>query len=367
MLFDVNPKERREDFYDRDAELSEVLEALRLGERLVVVFGVRRIGKSSLVKVALKEASLPYVLVDVIDVYYSENMVTIPYLIRYLVEGFKKHMKWYERLGFNLKEVLGRIRKIRVKGYEIEVEPTARISLTTLLSEIDLWCRRHGMRFVFVYDEAQYLRFSNVRYDGILAWAIDNLSNVTFILTGSEVGVLKEFLRVDDPKAPLFGRYMREIYVDRFTREQSMDFLIQGFKELEKEVELREVEDAVETFDGLVGWLTHYGYYRAVRKLPHKKAMAKVFEEGSKLALEELVRVIAPSRKRYSAILKAVAHGAESWSDIKAYTVARTGPITDKRFTELLKNLVKYGYLVKENNKYKIPDPIIKHLATEKL
>ncbi len=367
MLFDVNPKERREDFYDRDAELSEVLEALRLGERLVVVFGVRRIGKSSLVKVALKEASLPYVLVDVRDVYYSENIVTIPYLIRYLVEGFKKHMKWYERLGFNLKEVLGRIRKIRVKGYEIEVEPTARISLTTLLSEIDLWCRRHGMRFVFVFDEAQYLRFSNIRYDGILAWAIDNLSNVTFILTGSEVGVLREFLRVDDPKAPLFGRYIREIYVDRFTREQSMDFLIQGFKELGKEVELREVEDAVETFDGLVGWLTHYGYYRAVRKLPHKKAMAKVFEEGSKLALEELVRVIAPSRKRYSAILKAVAHGAESWSDIKAYTVARTGPITDKRFTELLKNLVKYGYLIKENNKYKIPDPIIKHLATEKL
>ncbi len=160
---------------------------------------------------------------------------------------------------------------------------------------------------------------------------------------------------------------MREIYVDRFTREQSMDFLIQGFEELGKEVELREVEDAVEIFDGLVGWLTHYGYYRAVRKLPHKKAMAKVFEEGSKLALEELVRVIAPSRKRYSAILKAVAHGAESWSDIKAYTVARTGPITDKRFTELLKNLVKYGYLIKENNKYKIPDPIIKHLATEKL
>ncbi len=30
MLFDVNPKERREDFYDRDAELSEVLEALSL-------------------------------------------------------------------------------------------------------------------------------------------------------------------------------------------------------------------------------------------------------------------------------------------------------------------------------------------------
>ncbi len=59
-------------------ELKE--EAERLGERLVAVFGVRRIGKSSLVKVALKEASLPYVLVDVRDMYYSENIVTVPYL-----------------------------------------------------------------------------------------------------------------------------------------------------------------------------------------------------------------------------------------------------------------------------------------------
>ena len=248
---------------------------------MVVVFGIRRIGKLSLVKVALREAGLPYVLVDVRNIYYSENMVTIPYLIRYLVDGFKKHMRWYERLGFNLKEALRRIRKIHVKNYEIEVEPTARISLTELFSEINLWCSRHGMRFVFVFDEAQYLRFSNVRYDGILAWAVDNLSSITFILTGSEVVVLREFLRVNDPKAPLFGRYRREIYVDRFAREQSIDFLKKGFRELNLEPDNSELEEAVETFDGLVGWLTYYGYYRAVRKLPHREAMAKVFDEGS--------------------------------------------------------------------------------------
>ena len=367
MLFDVVPKERREDFYDRDVELSEVLEALRLGERLIVVYGVRRIGKSSLVNVALRESNLPYVLVDVRELYYNENIVTMPYLIKYLVEGFKKYMKWYEKLGFNLKEALERIREIRIKDYEVEIEPTARIPLTTLLSEINSWCSRHGMRFVFVFDEAQYLRFSNVRYDGILAWAVDNLSNITFILTGSEVGVLREFLRVDDAKAPLYGRYRREVYVDRFTREQSIDFLRQGFKELNLEPDAKELEEVVEVFDGLVGWLTYYGYYRAIRKLSHKEAMDKVFEEGSKLVLEELMKVIAPSRKRYTAILKATALGATSWSDIKAYTIAKTGPITDKRFTELLKNLVKYGYLVKENNKYKMPDPIVKHVVMERL
>ncbi len=363
MLFDIAPKERKEDFYNREAELSEILEALRLGERLIVVYGIRRIGKSSLVKVTLRESSLPYVLVDVRELYYNENIVTISYLIKYLIDGFRKHMKWYEKLEFNLKEALKRIKKIHVKDYEVEIEPTARISLTTLLSEINLWCSKHGMRFIFVFDEAQYLRFSNVRYDGLLAWAVDNLSNITFILTGSEIGVLREFLRVDDAKAPLFGRYRREIYVDRFTREQSLNFLRQGFRELNLKPDMNELKEAVEAFDGLVGWLTYYGYYRAVRKLSHKEATSKVFEEGSRLVLEELMKAIAPSRKRYSAILKAIAHGATSWSDIKAYTIAKTGPITDKRFTELLKNLVKYGYLLKDDNRYKIPDPIVKYVV----
>jgi AAA+ ATPase superfamily predicted ATPase len=367
MLFDVAPKERRADFYDRHVELNEVLEALRLGERLVLVYGIRRIGKSSLIKVALSEANAPYIFIDTREIYYNENIITTSHLIKYLVDGLKKYMKWYEKIGFNLKEALKNIKKIRVKDYEIELEFKAKISITTLLSEINSWCSRHDMRFVFVFDEAQYLRFSNVRYDGLIAWAIDNLSNITFILTGSEVGVLREFLRVDDAEAPLFGRYRREVYVDRFTKEQALDFLKQGFRELNLEPSTDELEEVVETFDGLVGWLTYYGYYRTIRRLDHKEAMAKVFEEGSKLVLSELERIIAPSRKRYIAILKAIAYGAMSWSDIKAYTIARTGTITDKRFAELIKNLIRYGYLQKENNKYKISDPIVKYVVMREL
>ncbi len=360
MLFDIAPKEKREDLYNREKELREFHDALKLGERLIVVYGIRRIGKSSLVKVALRELQVPFVLVDVRELYFRMNMVTERYLTEYLVEGFRKYMKWYEKLGFNLKEVFKKIRRIHVEGYEIEIEPTARISITSLLSEINSWCEKHGMRFVFVFDEAQYLRFSNVRYDGVLAWAIDNLNNTTFILTGSEVGVLREFLRIDDPKAPLYGRYRREIYLDRFTREQSIDFLIQGFKQLKARVSISELEEAVELFDGIVGWLTYYGYYRAIRKLSHREALNRVFEEGSRLVLAELEKLIAPSRKRYTAILKAVAHGLNSWSEIKAYVIAKTGYINDKRFTELLKNLVKYGYLAKKNTGYEIPDPVVR-------
>ncbi len=360
MLFDIRPKETRKDFYNREKELEELFNAIELNEQLIIVYGIRRIGKSSLVRVALKELLLPHALIDVREIYFRANMVTEYYLVENIIENFSKHMKWYEKIGFNLKEVLGRIKRIKIKDYEIEIESPTRISITKLLSVIDSWCEKHGLKFVFVFDEAQYLRFSNTKYDGILAWAIDNLKNTIFILTGSEIGVLRDFLKLEDSKAPLYGRYRREIYLERFDRRKSTDFLLTGFNELGLKVTENEVMETVDLFDGIVGWLTYYGYYRGVRRIPHREAIKHVFDEGSKLVLSELEKIIAPSRRRYLAILKAVAQGMSSWSDIKAYVTARTGPINDKRFSELLKRLVKYGYIVKKDNKYYVPDPIVR-------
>ncbi len=124
------------------------------------------------------------------------------------------------------------------------------------------------------------------------------------------------------------------------------------------ESELREV---VEKLDGIPGWLTLYGYYRGVKKLDHRATLDKVFSEGSKLVLSELEKIIEPSRDRYLAILEAIVHGATTWKQIKTYIMYKTGPITDKRFTELLKKLVKYSIVEKKDNEYRIIDPLVEY------
>ena len=362
MLFDIAPKERREDFYDREDELGGLVGALRLGERLVVVYGVRRIGKSSLVRVGVRETGVPYVLVDVRELFYEEGSVRPLGLVARMLSAMRRHSRWYERVGFRLGDALGRLRGIRVAGFSIELEPASKPRLTEILEALDEWCGEHGLRFAVILDEAQYLRYSNARYDGIVAWAIDSLPNLSFIFTGSEVGVLREFLRLEDPGAPLYGRYRREILLERFTPQQALGFLEAGFRELGLQISREEAAEAVEKLGGIEGWLTLYGYMRGVRGLPHGNALETVFAEGEKMVLAELARVIEHSKARYTAILKAVAQGASRWSEIKAYVEARTGTsISNKRFTDLLKTLVKYGYLAKRGDEYLIPDPMVKH------
>jgi len=54
MLFDVRPKEDRRDLYDRERELSELRESIERGV-WSAVYGVRRVGKTSVVNVAVND------------------------------------------------------------------------------------------------------------------------------------------------------------------------------------------------------------------------------------------------------------------------------------------------------------------------
>lgn len=366
MLFDPAPKTRREDLFGRDEELELLNRSLKLGERLIVIYGVRRVGKTSLVRTAFADFNYPNVIVDVREVHSIYGRVTKRGIYSKMAEYFTLTLNLYEKMGFKLSELFRRVRGFKVSDFGVEVEPSDLPDMATLFRRFNEWAAKRGTRFVVAFDEAQYLRFSGgVRYDELLAWVYDNLENVTVVVTGSEVGVLRDFLKLDDPKAPLYGRYVREVRLGRYSRELSLEFLRRGFKELNMLPREEELEEVVEKLDGIPGWLTYYGYLRGVNGLPHKEALEKVFEEGSKLAMSEVEKIIGQSRERYLAILEAIAVGAETWKQIKTYVTYKTGLITDARFTTLLKNLINYGLIEKYEDKYVIADPVIKWAAKE--
>ncbi len=363
MLFDIRPKTQLRDLFDRENEINELRQSLELGEPLILIYGVRRVGKTSLLRACLNEFSYPYVLIDVREIYEEYGYVTRDRLYEQMAKFFTSNLELFEKLGFRIKDLIRRVKVFQITGIGIEVDLSANVDVTSIFRVLNNWAKGHNTRFVIAFDEAQYLRFSGAtRYDGIFAWAYDNLDSLAIIITGSEVGVLRDFLRLDDPEAPLYGRYVREIMLRKFTPKQSREFLEKGFNQLGMTIPGHEIDEAINKLDGIPGWLTLYGYQRGVQKLGHRKALDKVFEIGSKLVIMELEKIIAPSRQRYLAILEAIIHGATRWAQIKTYVEYKTrSRIADKNFTDLLKKLVKYGVIEKQNNQYKITDPLIEY------
>jgi len=359
LLFDLQPKRRREDLYDREEELREFSEAIELGETLILLLGIRRLGKSSLLNVALSESGKPFSKIDVRSLYFTHGSIPQELLARKLLEGLLKSLKGRDKVRMELVNVLSRVKGIKVSGIQVEFDEKP--DLAELLERLDAWVEKTGRRVIIAFDEAQYLRLSGIQYDGLIAYAVDNLPNLTFVLTGSEVGMLHEFIGLENPKKPLFGRYAREITLRRFSKEQSEDFLRKGFKELGMDVPNNEIKKAVEKLDGIVGWLTLYGYLRGVRKLSEKDALDELFERAKALVLDE-VSTLTRYSARYWYILKAVSLGNDSWSSIKEYVEFKAGKINDAKFSALLKNLVKYGYLEKTSDGYSIPDPVVREV-----
>ena len=63
ILFDPRPKSQRSAFFDRDEEIKELKESVARSP-LTFLLGIRRIGKTSVLKVALNELEAPYVYLD---------------------------------------------------------------------------------------------------------------------------------------------------------------------------------------------------------------------------------------------------------------------------------------------------------------
>jgi AAA+ ATPase superfamily predicted ATPase len=207
-LFDLRPKKRREDLFDRERELELLHRGIERGYPVISVLGIRRIGKTSLLKVLLSELSGLYV--DMRGVTRRSDLEAK------LTESMESSLT-------RLRRFLEGIRGVRITGLSIQIRWRGKdsLSLAGLLEEIN----KKKERFVIVLDEAQSTR-PPLSYElkNAIAYAHDNLENIIFIVAGSEVGLLRDFIGYEDPSSPLNGKGVYEVFVERFKSELSREF-----------------------------------------------------------------------------------------------------------------------------------------------
>jgi AAA+ ATPase superfamily predicted ATPase len=93
MLFDPEPKKRIEDFYDRENELQEILRSLEEGKAHSSARNKERLGKSSLLNVALAQSHMPFVKLDLREVYFAHGSVSRFHLYRILSQELSRLSK----------------------------------------------------------------------------------------------------------------------------------------------------------------------------------------------------------------------------------------------------------------------------------
>ena len=357
MYFDTRPKRKREDLYDREGELGEFENSLKSGNPLTVITGIRRLGKTSLLLVGLNELELPHVIVDFRGVNPNSRMDVYKRIESAVNTFFRENRRIWEDVKGNLKNISG----LRLLGFGVSFSwKEWKTDLIALFRELE----KHNV--VLAFDEVQYLRGPvGSEFAGLIAHLYD-YSELRMVMTGSEVGLLHDYLGVDDPSAPLYGRYFHEVSLSRFTPEQSWDFLLKGFEQVGISPQEKLIEEAVERLDGIVGWLVLLGK-KAMEKGPSEGLIGEVFEEAKALAMSEFENFLEKrqvARGRYMEIMRAVAGGKRTWEEIKGHLEKKEGKsIADSVLARLLKGLVDSSFLEKRiegrNVYYVIPDPIL--------
>lgn len=214
MLFDLHPKETRGELFGRDEEVEYVKRQVRAGN-WVIIGGQRGIGKTSLMKVVLNELSREGF--RAIYVNARGGVTTLRDLLMMLINEINRS-RLKLRLNVSLNFIVGSAGITLSRGGSRVFN-----SLLELLLSID-------EDTVIGLDEVQELSRVSGQFLRILGNVFMSNPRVSFIFTGSYIGLVKTLLK-PNPESPLYGRPPVEVKLRPFNDELSREFLRRGFKE----------------------------------------------------------------------------------------------------------------------------------------
>ncbi len=347
MYFSIGPKERKGDFFNFEQEYKELKEAIYGPHRIIVIKGLRRTGKTSLMRVVYNEIKGPKIFIDTREI----PEITAKCVNLFMREIFLDYVK-KEKI---LEAIFSYIKSIEL-GLKVTLRKERPI-LSKLLIEINEELERKGKKLTIFIDEAQVLK--RVGFDRLLAFIYDRLKNFKVILAGSEIGLLDELIGIESG-APLYGRAKKIIEIKRLERDKSVQFLKLGFSQVKKRVSEEEINEVVDKLDGIIGWLTAYGFYSLEKG--HEEALKKTLTEGSKIIADEIEKFLSNrkiARKRYLSILSLLSIKPLTWTEIERGLTVRGDKVPESRLSQLLESLQDYGFVEKANGHYKLSDPLI--------
>jgi AAA+ ATPase superfamily predicted ATPase len=282
-------------------------------------------------------------------------------MYKLISRSFSEFIKKFGGLKDQFTKFLSRLRGVSIAGIEVNFSwsPRERPLLTEILDMLNDFAERVVERLVVVFDEMQSVRGSiGFVLQNALAHSYDFNKNICIVLAGSEMGILYNILQ--NPGNPLYGRAYVEVRTRKLSYSEAVDFLSKGFAEVGIAISREEIEDVVRELDGIIGWLTYYGYLRS-RGLGD---LEYIVREAVVLAKKELESFLATRvSNRYRVVLKLLAKGVKEWGKFKdELEKIEKRSVSDRVLHDILRELRRHS-IVDENNEF--TDPIYRKASLE--
>lgn len=361
MYFDPKPKKSLADLFGRDEEVSHLIKVIKEKNPLIVISGLRRVGKTSLLGAVLNEKFEHIIWIDPRD--FGSSTLSKKEILRLFQNSIDIFLKSQRSKAETIIGFLKHIRGFSFYGVSIQFNAESEIDLKELFAGLDRWATQNGTSVILAIDEAQdFAKSTEYALDVLLAGIYDKCSNnIIIILTGSEMGLLFNFLGDKDPTKPLYGRTREDIKLKPLTDKLSKQFLIEGFKQ--KGVDPRKdaatiaaVNSAVKKLDGIVGWLIKFAKKCLSNGKIDEEYILETQIEGSKQARQEFEKFsrLQVKEEAYFTIMKELLR-LQTTSQIEFIEKFVENGSTKNEVQELLNE----QFIVKIEEKYFIGDPLL--------
>ena len=306
-------------FIDREKELETLNKEYKKDNSFVILYGRRRVGKTTLIKEFIKDKKVFYFFADK----QNENLQ---------IERFKNQISEQFKDEF--------LKKIEIKDWDTLFD----YLLTKISNE----------KFIFIIDEFQYLCMINKDFSSIFQRIYDKKlkdKNIMIILCGSLISMMySETLAYE---SPLYGRRTAQIKLQPIK-----------FKYYSKFFKNKSIQDLIELYS-ITGGVPKYILSLDRDKSALYNIKNNIFDKNNYLYSEPkfLLQEEVNDLSRYFSILNAISIGHTKMSAISSYLQINAGGLSpyisklidldilekEVPITENIENTKKVLYKIKDN------------------